>query len=77
MALSITIRAPCVPRVFRMFSSEHSSAPDTIALDPGDVGSRRLADAGMSAAHHEVRGAGEDDQWFTKGADCAHGSVVE
>jgi hypothetical protein len=46
-----------------MFSPEPEARPGMAASDLGDVGPRRSADVSMSAAHHEVRGAGEDDQW--------------
>ncbi len=60
-----------------MFSPELEARTGKAALNLGDVGSRRSADAGLSAAHHEVRGPGEVDQWLlTKGAACAHGPVV-
>ena len=58
----------CAPSFRGVFSSEHLSAPHAVVPYPVDVGSRRLADAGMCAAHHEVRGAGEVDQWLLPGA---------
>ena len=60
-----------------MFSSEHLSArapSPLIRVTWGRTGSQTQAPAPRTM----VRGAGEVDRWLpTRGADCAHGPVVE